>query len=212
LRNVLKILPALFVLALASSGTAYGQWSGPRPWRWLLQVSGDFHYSQSEADYQDGLTYTQQFGTGGVGALALGRVLGKSIYIGARYEYWYAYRKFSGLAGSDVNRLDYQGLAAEVGYRWGSPRSFWLVSAGLVYPLKLQVTTKLGAPYVSDGTPLAYQGRFLVGLRLNGFLSLLFTAGYRYADLGDLRNPTSLTANPFDLSGPFGGVGLGFTF
>lgn len=207
-----KFLLVLTLAFAAASGSA-AQGSGPRNWRWLFQLTGDFHYSQSDADFLPNTNYSLLFGNGGVGSLAIGKMLGKRIYLGARYEYWYAQRSISAAGISENNRLDYHSAGLEAGFRGGNARAFWMVSAAVAYPVKLSLYSSLGNPYTSTSTPLAYEGRGTLGLRLNSHFSVLFVAGYRLIDLGDLHNPASfLNGTTFNLSGAFGGAGIGLTF
>lgn len=204
-----------FISLVLGGATASAESNGPRPWKWLFQIQGDFHYSQSDADYIDGGNYSQQFATGVVMNSALGVVISKSIYFGLRYEYWYAQRKMSGAGGAESNRLDYHGIAAELGYKWGNQRLFWLATGSVFYPLKLAVQSSLAPAYTSTNPPLAFQGRVTIGLRLNSLFTILLSGGYRYASLGDLRNAggSFLSGSAtFNLSGPFAGLGFGITF
>jgi len=210
MRFALKLLLAL------GCAPAVAYESGPKSWKWLLQISGDLHYSMSDADIVPNVNYTQQFALGGVGSVAIGRMIGKYIYLGGRYEYWYAQRDISGSGGTEKNRFEYQTAAVEAGYRGGNARAYWLLTAGLAYPVQLAVSSSSGIPYLTSEKPWGYEGRITVGLRLNSFFNVLFTAGYRFANLGILSNAAfgSLVPNDgdFNMSGPFGGVGIGLTF
>lgn len=205
----------VFVITLsATSAFAYGGGNGPKNWKWLVQLTGDFNYSQNDADFLSDTSYTQTFGTAGVGSLAVGKILGKYIYLGARYEFWYSQRKMSGQAGAENNRLDYQSLGLETGFRGGNTRSFWMVTGALAFPMKLAVSSTSGAAYTSSSTPIAYEGRLTLGLRLTSSFSIMLVGGYRLFEVKDFANPTPLLGNgaSFNMSGPFGGGGFGLTF
>ncbi len=205
----------IVVLTLtASSAFAYGGGNGPKNWKWLIQLTGDFQYSQSDADFLSDTSYTQQFATAGVVSLAVGTTLGKYVYLGTRLEYWYAQRKMSGAAGAENNRLDYQGLGLETGFRGGNARSFWMLTGAIAFPLKLGVSSSTGATYTTESTPIAYEARATLGLRLTGTFTLMLTGGYRLFEVKDFANPVPLLGNgaTFNMSGPFGGAGIGFTF
>lgn len=217
MRALSHIRNIVLLVALAAGTPSFAQsWSGPKPWRWIFRVTGDLHYSLSDADIVSNVNYSQLFALGGVGSLALGHMFSRFIYFGARYEYWYAQRKMTGSGGNEENRLDYQSIAAELGFRGGNARSFWMVSFAMGYPTKLSVASSSGIPYITSQKPFSYEGRATVGLRLNSFFTLLFEGGYRFVDLGDLRNESFGSflngGNSLNMSGPFGGGGIGFTF
>ena len=79
---------------------------------WVFHLTGNWTYANSAADRVPGAVYSQAFSNPIVGAAGLGREVWQNLYLGFRYEYWFANRKYV-LGGVETrDRLDQQPDAA----------------------------------------------------------------------------------------------------
>lgn len=107
-----------------------------------------------------------------------------SIYIGVAGDYWLSSRVMP--TGTETLNLLTAGL--EVGIAKSYPRYFFLLTAGVFYPLMLDVTSTSGEIYASQAawSPFSYRGRLLVGFRISPKVAISLGGGYRILPLGNL--------------------------
>ncbi|MBY0369388.1 hypothetical protein K2X33_01800 [bacterium] len=180
---------ALFLFLLPAFG-----WANYGPISSILGVYGIIHKSV------DG--YFLPFaGEGNAGTFVSGR-----IYMGAAADYWYARRETT-TRGTDSIR--YLSVGGEIGYVRPSPRMYWGLIVGAFFPAISQVVGENGDIYLPDQPLLSYRGRLIVGMRVQPWLALTATAGYRIMELGNFTGPGGSFNE--SLSTFFGGVGFAFT-
>lgn len=203
------ILIFVVVIGLAWEEPAFAEKSKLGNGKYFFHASGNYLFAKSAADTVAGASYTENFSRPLVGGGGVGLLLWKAIYVGARYEYWFGRRTFSLSGTTQIDELNYQTLGAELGYYVSNPRVFWLLMAGVHYPVLLKVITSVGA-FTSSQAPLAFIGRLTMGIRFSKYHSLLIEGGYRSANLKELTagSRSYLSGSNFDLSSPFIGIGL----
>ena len=202
----------VIVILVTLGGTVYGEVRKKDRISLLIQALGDYHYSRSAADSVAGALYTQKFGTGATASAAVGIRPLSFFYVGVRYEYWFAMRR-SLIDGNQSNDLlRYHGPVGEVGFYTENPRTYYLLTVGVMYPLLSEIQS-IGRTFTPVGYRFSYSGRLLLGVKFNYFCSLIVHAGYRYAPLGDFAaGGENYVTGGLDLSGPFVGMGLGIHF
>jgi len=202
------LIIALGALLFYSQPSPAFQVKSPRP---SLFLTADNLYTQSLIDQTPGASYSERFAN----TLALSAVVGVRLagflWLGLRYEYWYA-RRQSVLGGvSRRDTLRYQAAGIEIGYQRLQPRVSYLVAVSALYPVDLRIESDV--TYKSNQRPWTLGARAAVGVRVSGPLYLILEGGYRMAKLGNLTSGSSslLEGGSLDLSGPFLGVGLSVT-
>ena len=128
------------------------------------------------------------------------------LYVGGAVDYWYA-RRPTTTRGTDS--LQYLSVGSEVGYVRPNPRMWWGLLGGIFYPIISKMTAENGDPYVGTETYLSFRGRLVVGMRIQSWLALTATAGYRRMLLAPVTGPAGTISD--DLSTLFLGVGFAFT-
>lgn len=177
------------LLALCASGGARADAYGPP--NWLISSSANCAYLQTPFNLPFSFELT-------MGTTA------NWIYVGMGADYWLA----SEGIGAARNQLNYIGGIAEAGFISRTPRLFWLVTGGVIYPFVLNVQTAAGTQLTSATTPLSYRVKGVAGMRLTPILALTLGVGYRMQDLGDL---SSYNGGSLNMTGLFFTAGLSFT-
>lgn len=185
----------------------------------VFYIAGNVLFTDSTADDVSGATFRQNMTNPFVGAAGLGfRFLG-FLYIGARYEHWFANRDFTSAGIPQEDTLKFSSIGGEVGFYRGNPRFYWTLTAGYFHTLSLSMESKRNVNivtiYTRDPKPVTFQGRLTVGVKLNSRYSFRLEGGFRYANLGNLvygSNPFLPGSADLNLSGPFVGAGLGIHF
>ncbi len=132
-----------------------------------------------------------------------------SVYLGVAGDYWLGSREMP--TGTETLNLLTAGV--ELGILKSYPRHFFLITAGVFYPLVANVTSTSGDSYVNASTwsPFSYRGRILVGIRITPKVSLSLGGGYRLLPLGNLAGAGgSINNGNTDLTGLV--LSGGFTF
>lgn len=183
----------------------------------LLFIAGDYLYANTSADRVEGASYTERFSRPTVASLGLDVLFTKKLFIGARYEYWIARRRFD-LNGVRTDTLIYQTVGLELGFfHRPNPRVYFLAAVGAHYPVTLRVASSgtVNGNFENAGRPLGYATRLATGIRFNSLLSLFFEGGYRLSNLKKLRSGSEDLVEgggDLDLSSAFLGGGFGFEF
>lgn len=189
-------LRAALLLGLTTSGGA-GAASGFGPPGFLWTFTGNF----------------QSVNNGFLNPASLEMALGGAfspIYLGVAGDYWLASRVMP--TGTESLNLLTAGL--EVGIAKSYPRYFFLLTAGVFYPLMLDVTSTSGEIYASTATwnPFSYRARLLVGFRISPKVAISLGGGYRFMLLGNLVGPSgSINGGNLNLTGLVLSGGLTFT-
>jgi len=181
----------------------------------LLYASGNIGIASSEADKLSGASYTKNMRTPLVGVLGFGGYPTPWLWVGARYEYWFAARELSIAGAPQKDTLHLQLVGPEIGFVKANPRVAYIFSMGGLYPLEQRVDSSSQAKF-SRGTPFwNYQAKASMELKINSRLDFHLEGGYRWLNLKNLSSGTTAflpEGRDFNLSGPFVGMGLGFMF
>lgn len=171
--------------------------------------------ADSESDKVSGAIYQKKMTTPQVGSLGVGMSPLNSIWVGLRYDYWFAKRQMT-LGGVDQeDSLKLQLLGPELGYIRGNPRVAYLFAFGAMVPIQQSIASNPNGNFTSDKKDLSYQARAAIQLRLDSHFAVHFECGYRLIKIRELNNSgTSFVPGnkDVDLSGPFVGAGLGIFF
>lgn len=183
--------------------------------KFLLYGAANLALTSSDADKVANAVYTQNFRTPLVGVLGFGGYPFPWLWVGARYETWFASRDFSIGGNSQKDTLHLQMVGPEVGYVRGNPRVSYVFALGGMYPLEQRISSSAQSDFNRGTRFWTYQARASMELRATSSLAVHFEAGYRWLNLRDLSNPSGsfLTGGgDLNLSGPFVGLGIGFLF
>jgi hypothetical protein len=211
------MIRVLLILAIVSSVPSFAERSrgGLKDWRVMLLAQSDMLFADPDADKISGADYSEKFQKPFIGKVGIGAALASTVYVELSYLHWTANQKYT-LGGLPfTNEFRYQALGASVGWISGTPRVFWIIGGGVYYPLALYAENKEQALiYDRPNNPLTFEGRALLGVRLNSLLLFTLSGGYRFANFGSL----TASAIPFlsnwqdlDFSGIFGSVGVGIS-
>ncbi len=132
-----------------------------------------------------------------------------SVYMGVAGDYWLGSR----VVPTGTESLNLLTAGVEAGIVRSFPRYFFLIAAGIFYPLMLDVTSTTGEVYASQATwnPFSYRARLLVGIRISPKVALTLGGGYRILPLGNLVGPSgSIHNGNMNLTGLV--LSGGFTF
>lgn len=178
----------------------------------LFYFAGDLALTSTEADKVPGIELTKNMRTPLVAIAGIGANVFRSLWVGARYEYWFSGREYTDLGISQKDTLNLQMAGPEISYVRGNPRINYHFSVGGMYPLVQKVTSSTHGIYTRANQFWSYHARASMELKFNSRLGLHLESGYRWLNLRDLKN----SGNSFipggrdlNLSGPF--VGMGFS-
>jgi hypothetical protein len=210
MRNFFLWLVVVWLWVPGSSGA----YAGAAPFSSLLMGSLNYQYISTEADTVAGATYTRSYSQPASLKIELGFVPVRSVYMGFVLDHWMAGRTYN--TGTEIaDTLQYQVLALELGYITGNPRSFFIVSAMVGYPLKLSIASTDGQTYLPNvRAPLAFGGRAIVGLRFASWFALMLEGGYRVRNLGVFASelaPYLASGAALNFSGVYISTGVGLT-
>jgi len=163
LRNCLKLLPFCAILLCGVARADY-----PLPLT-MVGATGLLYYPVD--------SYPLPL----AGEVNAATIVNRRIYFGAAADFWYARRPDTGRV---TDSLTYVSLGGEVGYIKPSSRMYWGLVAGVFVPLIAQVRAANGDVYSPDTLALTYRGRLIVGMRVQSWLCLTATVGYRLMALG----------------------------
>ena len=194
--------PSLFAIYRAEKRSFY------------LYFAGNLLYTSTEADKVLGATYTDKYTNPIIAVFGLGFLASENIYVGARYEYWTAGRKYTLNELEEKDTLTYYTLGLDGGYLYWSEKLFVFLLGGFQYPMALRVTSK-SSVYEPASKPIAFQVRAAIGVNFAVVYSMLLEIGYRIQSLGKLATSSGtnyIEGSDFNLSSPYLGVGLWFHF
>jgi len=183
--------------------------------KFLFYSSGDIGLASPESDSVSGAVYTKKMRIPLVACAGFGVTLWSRLWLGARYEFWWAQREFETGGSQSLETLRLQTLGPEVGWVRGNPRVTYLFVAGGQYPLQQKVDSTIANSYNSSSSHWNYFVRSSMELRFNSRIALHLEGGYRWVKIKGLQNGvTSFVQGNGDLnlSGPFVGLGLGLFF
>lgn len=183
----------------------------------LVELGTDLHFTDSKAAEVAGAEFSKKFTHLDVFQGSVSFLLFEHVSLGIRYHYWLGEQNYS-LSGTNFkDSLHLQELAGTLGFQFGNPRVRYRVVAAVGYPVDLKVVQTGGSTknFLPEFTPLLFDGRFQVILKLNSTFSWLIEAGYRRAELGIFKSGTEnyiSSGATFDLSGPLLGTSVGIHF
>jgi hypothetical protein len=183
--------------------------------KFLFYLSGDIGLAFPESDAVSGAAYTKKMRTPLVACAGFGVAPWSRLWLGMRYELWWAQREIETGGSQSLDTLRLQTLGPEVGWVRGNPRVTYLFVAGAQYPLQQKVEASSVNSYTSSSSNWNYFVRSSLELRFNSRLALHLEGGYRWVKIKGLQNGvTSFVEGNRDLnlSGPFVGMGLGLFF
>ena len=139
----------------------------------------------------------------------------KPVWLGIRYEYWFASRETLSVGSVQKDVLKLQLLGPELGYIRGNSRVAYLFAAGAMFPIAQGISSSANGDYKTSTTEWNWQARAAIELRLARRIAVHFEGGYRWVNIKNLNSMGSSfiqNSNRLELSGPFVGMGLGLLF
>jgi len=181
----------------------------------LFYFTGDLALTSTEANKLPNFNLSKNMRTPLVSAVGLGARVFKSLWLGVRYEYWFAGREWTDLGTLQRETLNLQMVGPELAYVRGNPRVNYYFAVGGMYPLVQKINSSVNGVYSRGSQFWNTHARASMELKINSRLGLHLETGYRWLNLRDLQSGgISFVSGGRDLnlSGPFFGMGFNLFF
>lgn len=181
----------------------------------LFYGATNLTFAEPDSDKVSGASYQKKMRTPLVGAIGVGVSPIKSVWLGIRYEYWFAKRELTLSGNPQTDSLNLQLIGPEVGVIRGNSRAAYLFAAGGLFPLVQEISSTSQGTFTTSNSDWKFQLRASIELRLVKSLVVHFESGYRWLRIKNLSSngvPFISGNGPMNMSGPFVGMGLGFFF